>query len=1027
MKFIRSFFIAGIFSLVLSSYLFAQQNGSIGGQIVDSLGAVIVGANVTAVSGDGKEKSATTNQRGEFAITGLAPGNYIVRVIATNFALFENPDVAVRSGQRAEVNIALTVQAVQAQVDVGNQDQVSTDPSNNAGATVLKEKDLEALPDDPDELEAALQALAGPSAGPNGGQIYIDGFTGGRLPPKEAIREIRINQNPFSAEYDRLGFGRIEILTKPGSDKWRGQAFGNFNDESLNSRNPFSVNRASSQTRFFGGNISGPIQKKKSSFFLDISNRDVDNNAVVNALILDSSFNPVSFRRELVVPNRRLSVSPRFDYAINDKNTLVARYEFTRFTVDNQGIGDTSLESRAYNTSNVEHEARITETMIINPKTVNETRFSFDFNDREQRGDNSIPTISVSSAFTGGGSQIGLSFNKSKNWEIQNYTTTSLGKNSQHGIKFGIRLRGVNIKDRSENNFGGSFTFSGIAETRNPTGCDPANPPCQITPAVSPLDQYRLKLLGDPNPLYNFNPTQFSITTGNPVQDVSQTDVGLFITDDWRLSPGLTLSFGLRYENQTNIKDNLNFAPRVAFAWSPGAGGAKAPKTVFRGGLGVFYDRFSENFTLTSRRFNGVNQLSLLVNSNDPDPARRAIAQALLAQPVFTLGGVTNVPTAAQIQAVLPASSTLRTIDPELRSPYTMQAAFGVERQLPYRITLSAFYIGSRSINVLRARNVNAPICPMQINCLNAPRPNPTVGNIYEYEANGISNQNQFVVNFRSTITPKISLFGNYRLGFAKSNTDGAGSFPAYSYDLTDEYSRSSGDIRHFFIIGGNINLPWQVSLSPFFIANSGRPFNITKGIDVNGDSLFTERPTFAELAARCGTLGITASFCDVSGQDPNAIIPRNYGQSPNSFTLNLRVGKNFGFGGNGDSAAAATGGQQGGGDHGSGGGGGNRGGDHGGGGGGGNRGGGPGGPGGGMVAIGGSGGGSERRKPYNLNLGISFNNLFNTVNLNAPIGNLASSRFGQSTSTSGGFGGFGGGGGGTANRRIELQARFSW
>ncbi len=135
-------------------------------------------------------------------------------------------------------------------------------------ATVIKGAALDALPDDPDDLEAALQALAGPSAGPNGGQIYIDGFTGGTLPPKESIREIRINSNPFSAEFDRLGFGRVEVLTKPGSDKFRGQAFFNFNDESLNSRNPFSLNRASSQRRDFGGNLSGPIQKGKSSFFL---------------------------------------------------------------------------------------------------------------------------------------------------------------------------------------------------------------------------------------------------------------------------------------------------------------------------------------------------------------------------------------------------------------------------------------------------------------------------------------------------------------------------------------------------------------------------------------------------------------------------------------------------------------------------------------------------------------------------------------------------------------------------------------
>jgi hypothetical protein len=652
--------------------------------------------------------------------------------------------------------------------------------------------------------------------------------------------------------------------------------------------------------------------------------------------------------------------------------------------------------------------------MIINPRTVNETRFSYEFNKREQTGDNSIPTISVPSAFTGGGAQIGLSFNRANEWELQNYTTTSLGKNAQHSVKFGVRLRGIRLTDRSENNFGGTFTFSGIAEQRIPAGCDENIPPCTIVPAVSPLDQYRRLLLGDTDPRYNFHPTQFSISSGNPVQSVSRTDVGLFVTDDWRISPAFTLSLGLRYENQTNISDNMNFAPRIAFAWSPGAGGARAPKTVFRGGFGVFYDRFSENLTLNALRFNGVDQLNLIVSANDPDPVRRAIAVGLLAQPIFSLNGVTNVPTAAEIAALLPTSSTIRTVAADLKSPYTMQMAFGVERQLPYRTTVSAFFIGSRSIHTLRARNINAPICPDQVDCDSAPRPDPSLGNIYEYESNGTASQQQMMVNFRSSINPRISLFGNYRLGFAKGDSDGAGSFPAYSYDLNGEYGRSSFDIRHMFFVGGNINLPWEISLSPFIVATSGRPFNITRGIDLNGDALFTERPTFAELADRCSELGIVANYCNIGGNDPDAIIPRNYGNGPGSFTVNLRISKNFGFGGDGEGPAA---GQTGGGPGGRGdrGGGGNRGG---------------GGPGmrGGPVMMGGGGfGGGERRKPYNLNIGINFSNLLNNVNFGSPVGNMASSRFGQSTSIAGGFGGFGQGGGGTANRRIELQARFSW
>jgi hypothetical protein len=990
--------------LLINSSVWAQSAGSLSGQVFDSLGAVVVGANVIAVDANAKEKSAVTNKQGEFSINGLAPGTYTVRVVAPKFALYEQPEVEVKAGAKQELTIALTVQAVNENVDVNADGKVDNDPNNSASTTVLKDKDLEALPDDPDELEAALQALAGPSSGPNGGQIYIDGFTGGRLPPKDTIREIRINQNAFSAEYDRLGFGRIEILTKPGSDKWRGQAFMNFNDESLNSRNPFAANRAASQTRFYGGNVSGPIQKGKSSFMFDISNREIDNGALVNATILDSAFNIVPFQQELTIPTRRFSIGPRFDYAINDKNTLVARYSFTRSTSSNQGIGDFSLPSRAYETTTNSHEFRLTETAVLNAKTVNETRFSYEFNNREQAGDNSIPTINVASAFTGGGAQIGLNYNRQNNWELQNYTTTSFGKASQHAIKFGVRLRGTTIKDRSESNFGGTFTFPGFFATGDPfdTNADGV---------VSAIEQYRAKALGQT--AVRYNPTQFSITAGNPLADVTQYDWSLFATDDWRVRPDLTLSFGLRYENQNNIGDNLNFAPRFSFSYSPGAGGARAPKTVFRGGIGIFYDRFSENLTLQANRFDGTQQLNFVLSANDLNPAIRDASIMLLSQPVFTLNGVTNLPTVAQISGAVPSSSTTRVVAPDLRSPYTIQTALGVERQLPFKTTMAVFYIASRNLHLLRSRNINAPVCVTQDNCVGALRPDRTRGNINEYESSGFLNQQQVLVNFRTTISTKISLFGNYRLGFAKSDTDGVGSFPAYNYDLSNEYGNSSLDVRHNVFVGGSITLPWNLRLSPFIIASSGRPFNITRGIDTNGDTLFTERPTFAQLGARCTELRLTASFCDISGQDPNAIIPRNYGRSPSFFNVNLNVSKTFGFGGEKSTTASTNGGGR------------NR---RGGGGGGGNRGG--GGGGGGAVMMGGGGGGGfgggGGNNPYNLTLSVNFSNLFNTVNLGSPIGNLSSSRFGQSTSTAGGFGFFGGGGN-SGNRRVELQARFSW
>jgi hypothetical protein len=144
---------------------------------------------------------------------------------------------------------------------------MNTDPANNADAVVLRGQDLDVLPDDPEALASAVQAMAGPTVGPDGGGVFIDGFTGGRMPPKESIREVRINQNPFNAENSGIGFGRIDILTKPGMDKLRVSSFFNFGDESLNSRNPFAPTRAPFQVRYYGGSLSGPVIPQKASFF----------------------------------------------------------------------------------------------------------------------------------------------------------------------------------------------------------------------------------------------------------------------------------------------------------------------------------------------------------------------------------------------------------------------------------------------------------------------------------------------------------------------------------------------------------------------------------------------------------------------------------------------------------------------------------------------------------------------------------------------------------------------------------------
>jgi hypothetical protein len=967
-----------------------QGTGTLRGQVLDEFGGAVVGATITVVSSAGVEKTVTTNGEGMYVVSGLAPGAYTVRATASGFAVNETQDVEVTAARREPLNIKLSVTIEEQKVNVTtDQRGVSTESENNADAIVLRGKDLDALPDDPDDLAAALQALAGPSVGPNGGQIYIDGFTGGRLPPKEAIREVRVNQNPLNAENDKPGFGRIDILTRPGFDRFRGSASLNFNDESMNARNPFAPRRADFQQRLWSMSLSGPVSAKKSSFFLDFQRRDIDDNNVINALVLNSALNPVRFNQVIFQPRRFTTFSPRFDYAINQNHTLVARYTYSHFALKNAGIGGFSLPSRAFNLANTSQTFQITETAVLNPKTINETRFQFIHNSSQQNGDNTIPTIAVNEAFTGGGSQVGLSFNRENRWELQNYTTATWYPN--HTFRFGVRLRGVKFTDVSRNNFGGTFVFT-------------------------TLDQYRLALQHLPGG----TPTQFTLSGGNPQAEVSQTDFGGFFQDEWRVRPNLNMTYGVRYETQSNISSHLNFAPRLFFAWAPGGTttgtigqfGAGQPKFVIRAGFGMFYDRFNESGTLSENRFNGVNQLRF--NIIDP---------TILSTVTFNPDGtVSNVPTIQRLAGLNQPQIIYRVAD-NLQAPYSLLGAVNIERQLPHNFTVYGVVFTYRTRHALVLRDVNAPLPGRP-----TVRPNPSFGNIFQWESSGVVNMTQLQVGVRNQLNKAVSIFANYVTGKVEGNTDCffGGQFncsPSNSYDLNADFGRLQFFPRHSFFFGGTLGIPkLKISLNPFIVARTGQFFNITTGRDTNGDRLFLERPAFADAQTLPQDLRRTAyGDFDINPKPGQTIIPRNYGEGPGFFSVNLGISRTIGFGDlPGAKAAKAAAAPQGG----RGGAGGvNVGGARGGGGGGQRGGGGPP-PGGGGGFAGPGGAGAEKR--YNVTFSVNIQNLFNRSNLATPVGNLSSGLFGQSLSTLGGFG-EGGGNAAVANRRITAGIRFSF
>jgi len=965
------------------------------GQVLDQTGALIPGATVSALATDGASRDVNANEFGQYSIRGLQPGKFNFTVFATGFATatMANVELAVGVDKSLDFNLLVATAKQEVRVEESNLAQLSVDAASNVGAIVIKGTDLDALSDDPDDMQSDLEALAGPSAGPNGGQIYIDGFTGGRLPPKESIREIRINSNPFSAEFDRLGFGRIEIFTKPGSDKYRGSLSFNYGNSALNTRNPFDTGQKPVTNREqFGGNFSGPLSKR-ASFFVDIERRDIRESELVNATVLDASYNQVNFNQSVVNPSVRTTISPRLDYQINKNNSITLRYGYTWSGNENQGVGGLSLPTQAQNTTTKENNFSLTETMLINSTTINETRYQLLSDRNGVNGGTGLPTISVGGAFTGGGAGVGYGYTNTTHNEVSNFTSFNRGK---HFLKVGARLRTVNEDNFTQSGYNGSFSFSSIGAY-------------QITEMglAQGLPFTTIRASGG-------GAVQYSINSGQSLANVSQYDMGLFIQDEWRLKQNFSLSLGGRYETQNNMSDHGDFAPRVAFAWGLGTGRNRTPKTVVRGGFGVFYDRFSEANTLNANRLNGTNQLSYQVaNPNfffDPILAPNAL------------------PTIASLSASTP--SRIYEISNTLKAPRIGQAVATVERQLPHNTTLSVNYTFSRGLNELRSRNINAPLPTTGL------KPNPALNAVDLYESSGSFRQNQVVTNVNTRFNSKVSLFGFYAYGRAYSNTDSANTFPSNQYDESTEWGRANFNVRHRGLVSGSMTAPYNVRLSPFITMSSGTPYNIISGPDLNGDLVINDRPAFIPVGftgpACNGKIVVGGTPCSAFGFIPNptpgmTIIPRNYGTGPGNVSVNLRLSRTWGFGEKPGAAAAAAaaaaggdpqasqrmaqmaagGGRPGGGGPG-GGGGGPRGG------GGGPRGGG-GGPDGGGSALG----------RYNLTLSVNARNMLNHVNLGNPISNLSSPLFGQSTSLGGG-GGFGGGGA-SANRRLDLSLRFTF
>ncbi|HYL35094.1 MAG TPA: carboxypeptidase regulatory-like domain-containing protein [Bryobacteraceae bacterium] len=965
--------------------MFAQ-TASLRGMVADPSGALVPGAVVTLTTPDGSAKTTTTDKNGFYSFTGLATGAYSASASAPALSQPQPSSITLRPGVQT-LNLQLTVASVIEQVTVQDNGgpTVSVDSANNASAVVLRGDDLQALSDDPDDLQADLQALAGPSAGPSGGAIFVDGFSGAELPPKEAIREVRINQNPFSSEFDKLGYGRIEIFTKPGTDRYRGTMNYNLGTDAWNTRNPYAPEKASFLLNELEGNAGGPLGKR-ASFNLDAQRNKVDNGSIMNAVTVDSqTFLIQPFAGSVTTPQSFTRINPRVDYQLTPNVTLMARYSFTHASIDDAGIGAFNLVSRGYHTEYTNETVQMTETAVIG-NVINETRFHYYRNAPQYIANTAGPAIQALGAFNGGGSPVGRLFDTQNYFEPQNYTSIVHGT---HALRLGVRIRILTDDNIQPQNFNGTFTFGGgqlepVLDANNQPVVIGGQP--QVAPITS-IERYRRTLLFQS---LGYTPaqiqalgggaTQFSINAGRPGIFASQFDLGAFAQDEWRVRPNFTLSLGLRYETQTNIHDWRDFAPRIAFAWAPGATAKTAGKTVLRAGFGLFYDRFGLQNTLTAKRYNGIVQQQYVVTNPDFFP---------------------NVPPPAAL-AGFQSTQVIQEVSSTLRAPYIMQSGVTLERQLPANTTLALTFTNSHGLHTLRSRDINAPL-PGTYNPgaqLNGVFPLGQPGPVFLMESSGIFNQNQLIANVNTKVNASLSLFGFYVLNRALSNTDGLGTFPANPYNFAGEYGPAASDVRHRITTGGSISLRWNIRISPYIIAQSGAPFDITTGSDFYGTTLFNARPGIPADPNKPGLIATSYGLLDPNPVAGERLLERNAGRGPGQISVNLRLAKTIGFGAQREGPRRAEG---------------------------------PTPSLGAAVAAPASGGGlrSVLGSPttphrYNLTLGLSARNLLNHNNPGPIIGNITSPLFGFANQIAGGPNGEGFFE--TANnRRLEMQLRFQF
>ncbi len=719
---------------------------------------------------------------------------------------------------------------------------------------------------------------------------------------QETVQEFQINRSNYSAEHGGARGGVINIITKAGGNNVHGSAFAFFRHQSLDATDPFAITFSDNQLRRvkppstrqqFGGTIGGPIRKDRTFFFtgyeqlrrresvavpvltnLAIFQPTAAQNAILNALPAAAA---AQLRPALTAPQSTIDlftknsgVFPfksdtyqtliRLDHAMNDRNQISFRYNFTDSYETNPNLKGLVGLSRGFINDTVDHTAIVGWTHTFGPSMINEARTQYS---------NSRPIVGTNDPF---GPELNINgfgfFNRdiflpsdTINRKQEIIDNLSIIKGS-HTFKVGTQILVRGTRGLSETFFSGRFTFGALPGAF-------VNPALATT-SITALQAFNLGLA-----------QSYQQGFGEPAVAATHPYYAGFAQDSWRVRKNLTLSYGVRYEADVRTEwlrtDKNNWAPRVGFAWDPFGD----HKTTIRGGYGIYYapTDFTIDYVVKAlNEINGQRQIAQVLSTlNAADPLARNgpvnIFQTLRRQGVIgvptpqrsiTPGDLTQFGINISQTGPRPPLTVLFKGSPDFVNSYAQQASFGLEREVAPGLSVSASYVWSRALKIVRARDDNllpAPVSPALGIRTWSPAffKQPLLFQDNVYESTGNSFYNGFMLEANKRFSRNLSFHGNYTFSKATDEVlDYNSDFqPNDQTNLRAERSLSAFDQRHKVVLYGVLSAPKAGSgasalrqavanfvFTPIFRSNSARPFNLLAGADLNADRhSTTDRP----------------------------------------------------------------------------------------------------------------------------------------------------------------------------------------